>query len=103
MHGMPQAGARAVPCGAVPTAAHAGEEPLGIFVAGVELAQAAEELGGDGHFAGFAVFGLWNVDDEALAVDVAGFDGEGLAQAQATLIDDGAEGAVASVAEGAKE
>ena len=67
----------------------------------VELAQAGEELGGDGHFAGFAVFGVGDVDDEALAVDVPGLDGEGFAQAQSALIDDGKEGAVASVAEGA--
>lgn len=89
--------------GAVPAAADAGEEPLGIFVAGVELAQAGEELGGDGNFAGFAVFGVGDVDDEALAVDVAGLDGEGFTQAQSALIDDGKEGAVAAVAEGAQE
>lgn len=100
---MAQAAARAIPCGAVPTTADSGKEPLGILMAGVELAQATEQLGGDGNFAGFAVFGLGNVDDEALAVDVAGLDGEGFAQAQSALIDDGAEGSVASVAEGAQE
>ena len=70
---------------------------------GVEFAQAGEELGGDGNFAGFAVFGVGDVDDEALGVDVAGLDGEGFAEAQSALIDDGAEGAVASVAEGAQQ
>lgn len=103
MHGLAQATGGAVPCGAVPAAADAGEEPFGIFVAGVELAQASEELGGDGNFAGLAVFSVGDVDDEALAVDVAGLDGEGFAQAQSALIDDGAEGSVAAVAEGAQE
>lgn len=100
---MAQAAAGAIPCGAVPTAADSGKEPLGILMAGVELAQATEQLGRDGDFARLAVFGFGNVDDEALAVDVTGFDGEGFAQTQSALIDDGAEGAVASVAEGAKE
>jgi len=54
---------------------------LGVFVAGIELAQAGEESGGDGNFARLVVFGFGNVDDEALAVDVAGFDGERLAEA----------------------
>ena len=100
---MAQAAAGAIPCGAVPTAADSGKEPLGILMAGVELAQASEQLGGDGNFARFAVFGFGNVDDEALAVDVTGLDGERFAQAQSALIDDGAEGPVATVAEGAKE
>ena len=52
-------------------------------MAGIELAQASEELGGDGNFVGFAILGVGNVDDEALAVDVAGLDGEGFAQTQA--------------------
>lgn len=49
------------------------------------------------------VFGFGNEDDESLAVDVAGFDGKGLADAQPALIDNGAEGAVSGVAEGAQE
>jgi len=49
------------------------------------------------------VFGLGDVDDKPLAVDVAGFDGECLAEAQPTLIDHGAEGAVTSVAKGPQE
>lgn len=98
MHGLAQGGA-----GAVPTATHAREEPFGVFVARVELAQAGEEFGGDGNFARLVVFGLGNVDDEPLAVDVAGFDGKCLADAQPALIDDGAECAVATVAKGPQE
>ena len=98
MHGLAQGDA-----GAFPAAADTGEEPLGILVVGVELAQAAKELGGDGDFACLAVFGLGNVDDEALAIDVAGLDGERFVQAQSALIDDGAKGTIAPVAEGAKE
>lgn len=89
--------------GVFPKAAHTGEEPFGVFMAGVELAQAGKELGGDGNFARLAVFGLGNVDDEALAVDVFGLDGERFVEAQAALIDDGAKGTVTTVAEGAKE
>ena len=50
-----------------------------------------------------AVFGLGNVDDEALAVDVTGLDGECFVEAQSGLIDHGAKGTIATVAEGAKE
>ena len=89
--------------GVLPSAADAGEEPFGVLVAGVEPAQAGEEFGSDGNFARLAVFGLGNEDDETLAVDVAGFDGECLAQAQSALIDDGAVGTVASVAKRAQE
>lgn len=49
------------------------------------------------------VFGLGNVDDEALAIDVARLDGEGFAQPQAALIDDGEKGAVTTVVEGPQE
>lgn len=49
------------------------------------------------------VFGFGNVNDQALAVDVFGLDGECFAESQAALIDDGAEGTVATVAEGAKK
>ena len=98
MHGLAQGDVRCVPA-----AAHAGEEPLGILVAGVEPAQAGEELGSDGNFARLVVFGFGNVDDQTLAVDVAGFDGERLADAQPALIQDGEEGPVAPVAESPQE
>ena len=89
--------------GVFPKAADAGEEPFGVFMAGVELAQAAKKLGGDGNLARLAVFGLGNVDDEALAVNVTRLDGECFVEAQSALIDYGAKGTVAPVAEGAKE
>lgn len=46
---------------------------------------------------------MGDTQDEAGAVDVFGADVEGLAQAQATLIDEGEVGAVTTVAEGAQE
>lgn len=79
--------------------AYAGKEPLGVLVAGIELAQAGEEFGSDGNFAGLVVLGLGNVDDEALAVDVLGLDGKSLTDAQAALIQDGEERPIAPVAE----
>ena len=66
---------------------------------GVELAQAGEEFGRDGNLAGLVVFGFGNVNDESLAVDVAGLDGKSLADAQAALIQYSEEGPVAPVAE----
>jgi hypothetical protein len=56
-------------------------------VPGPEAAQAVEELGADGDFAGLATLGVGDAQDEAFAVDVLGADVEGLAQAQAALID----------------
>ena len=70
---------------------------------GVELAQAGKELGGDGNFTRLAGFGLEDVDDEALAVDVPGLDGECFVEAQSGLIDHGAKSTIAAVAESAKE
>lgn len=98
VHGLAQGDA-----GGVPSTAHAGKEPFAVLVAGVELAQTGEKPGSDGNFARLAILALGNVNDEPLAVDVAGLDGEGLAEAQSALIDDGAEGAVAPVAEGSQE
>ena len=89
--------------GVVDPPADAGEEPFGVLVIGVEPAQAGEQSGGDGDFARLAVLGLGNMDDKPLAVDVAGLDGQGLAEAQPALVNDGEEGAEASVAEGAQE
>lgn len=66
---------------------------------GIELAQAGEEFGCDGNFAGLVVFGFGNVNDEALAIDVLGLDGKSLADAQAALIQDGEEGTVAAIVE----
>ena len=68
-----------------------------------EAAQADEQLGADGDFTGLAALGVGDAQDEALAVDVFRTDVERLAQAQATLIDEGEVGAVAAVTEGAKE
>ena len=73
--------------GVFPKATYTGEEPFWVFMVGVEFAQAGKELGGDGYFTGFAVFGLGNVDDEALAVDLTGLDGECFVEAQSGLID----------------
>lgn len=56
-----------------------------------------EELGGNGNFVFLLVFGCGNEDDEALAVDAAGVDGNRLTQTQAALINDGAAGAVTDV------
>lgn len=41
--------------------------------------------------------------DEAVAVDVFGVDGEGFEEAQAAVVDEGEEGAVATVVEGVEE
>lgn len=89
--------------GVFPTATHTGEEPFAVLVVSVELAQATEKLRSDRNFTSFTGFGLGNVDDETLAVDVARLDGEGFAEAQSALIDDGAVGAVTPVAESAEE
>lgn len=72
---------------------------MGVFVIGIELAQAGKEFGRDGNFAGLVVFGFGNVNDEALAIDVLGLDGKSLADAQTALIQDGEESPVAPVAE----
>lgn len=88
---------------AVPTASGGGEEPVGIAVPRPEAAQAGEQLGADGDFAGLAAFGVGDAQDEACAVDVFRADVEGLAQAQPALIDEGEVGAVTAVAEGAQE
>lgn len=79
--------------------AYAGKEPLGVLVAGIELAKAGEEFGRDGNLAGLVVLGLGNVDDEALAVDILGLDGKSLTDAQAALIQDREERPIAPVAE----
>ena len=50
-----------------------------------------------------AAFSIDDADDEALAVDVLGFDGKGFAHAEPALVDDGEVGAVAAVVEGAQE
>lgn len=89
--------------GAFPSAAGGWEEPVGIAVPGPEDPQAREQLGADGNFAGLAALGVGDAQDEARAVDVFRADVEGLAQAQAALIDEGEIGAVAAVAERAQE
>ena len=89
--------------GAFPAASGRGKEPVGIAVPGPEAAQADEQLGAEGNFTGLAAFGVGDAQDEARAVDVFGADVEGLAQAQAALIDEGEVGAVTAVAEGAQE
>lgn len=89
--------------GSFPAAAGGREEPVGIAVPGPEDPQAREQLGADGNFAGLAALGVGDAQDEALAVDVFGADVEGLAQTQATVIDEGEVGAVAAVTEGAQE
>ena len=89
--------------GAFPTAAGRGKKPVGIAVPGPEAAQADEQCGADGDFAGLAALGVGDAQDEACAVDVLGADVEGLAETQAALIDEGEVGAVAAVAEGAQE
>jgi hypothetical protein len=70
---------------------------------GPEAAQADEQFGRDGHFALFAALALEDADDETLAVDVLGFDVEGLAHTQAALVDHGEVGAVSGVAKGAQQ
>lgn len=70
---------------------------------GPEAAQADEQCGADGDFAGLAALGVGDAQDEACAVDVFRADVEGLAETQAALIDEGEVGAVAAVAEGAQE
>jgi hypothetical protein len=72
---------------------------MGVLVTGIELTQTGEEFGCDGNFAGLVVFGFGNVNDESLAIDVLGFDGKSLADAQAALIQDSEKGTVASIAE----
>ena len=69
-------------------------------MAGPELAQALVEARRDGDFARLAILGLGNVDNEPLAVDVLGLDVKRFGKTQAALVDDGAVGAVTSVAEG---
>ena len=88
---------------AFPAATRRGEEPVGIAVPGPEDAQPGEQFGADGNFPRLAALGVEDAQDEALAVDVFGADMQGLAEAQAALIDEGEVGAVAAVAEGAQE
>ena len=89
--------------GSLPASADTREEPFFIAMKSPEFAQALEHLRRDGHFACLVSFGLADVDDESLAFDVFGFDVDGLAQSQSTLIDERTIGTVASIAEGAQE
>jgi len=89
--------------GALPASADTREEPFFIAMKGPEFAQTPEHLRRDGHLACLVDFGLGDVNDEPLAFDVLGFDVDGLAQSQSTLIDERAIGTVASIAEGAQE
>lgn len=89
--------------GTLPTATDAGKEPLVIAMVGPELAEAFEHPRRDGDFAGFVDLGLADHDDESLAFDIGGLDADRFVQAQSALIDEGAVGAKADIAEGAQE
>lgn len=87
--------------GGFPTTSDTGEEPVFVAMRLPESAQSGEERGGDGDFAGLAAFAVADADDEALSVDVFGFERESFAEAQAGVVDEGEVGAVSSVAKGA--
>lgn len=87
----------------LPSAPHAGEEPLRVAVSAPERAEALVQLRRDRHLASLAALAFGNADDKALTVDVFGFDVNGLAQTEAALIDNGEVGAVAAVSKGAQE
>ena len=89
--------------GAVPATSGAGEEPVRIAVPAPECTEACDECRGDGNFAGLAAFGVGDAQNVAFGIDVFGANMEGLAHAQAAVVDEGEVGAVASAAEGGEE
>lgn len=93
MHGLSEGD-----CGGFPTAPNAGKEPVRIAVGLPEITQSCQERGGDGDFAGFAAFPVADADDETLTVDVLWLEGEGFAQSETGLVNEGEVGTVASVA-----
>ena len=87
----------------LPTTTDTRKEPLVIAMEGPKLPKTHEHLRSDGHFAGFVDFRFCDDDDESLSFDVTRPDADGFVQAQATLVDEGAEGAEADVAKGPQE
>lgn len=87
----------------VPSASDAGEDPLLVAVSLPIEAQASIEFRSDRNLPGLSSLTVDDADDEALPVDVFGFDPERFAQPQATLIDDSEVGAVAAFSERAQE
>ena len=88
---------------AFPATPGCGEEPVGVAVPLPELAQPHDEGGTQRDFARLAAFGVSDPQDVAAAVDVLGADVEGLAHAQAAVIDKGEVGFVTVVPKGAQE
>jgi hypothetical protein len=87
----------------LPPATNPREKPLGVAVSLPESAESLIELRGNRDLAGLASFTIDNANDEALAVDVLGFDANRFAQTETALIDDGEVGAVSTVPEGSQE
>lgn len=78
-------------------------QPLGVAMGLPEGAKPLEEFRGDRDLTRLAAFALGDANEQALSVDVLGFDVDGLAQAQPALVNDSEVGAVATVAKGAQK
>lgn len=89
--------------GRFPPPPDSGKEPVFVAMVFPEGTKSIDERGGDGDFARLATFAVADVEDEAFAVDVFGVKGEGFAEAQSSLVDEGEVGAVTTVAKGAQE
>jgi len=72
----------------LPAAADAGKEPVRVAVEAPVLAKLLEHDGADGNLAHLAALAVDDAQDAAGGVKVGGLDGEGLADAQAAMIDE---------------
>ena len=89
--------------GTLPAPGQTRKEPLAIAVGLPEPPQTDKQFGRDGNLTGLPALGIHDPDDEALAIDVLGLEMGRLAQAQTAVIDDGKEGAEASLMEGREQ
>ncbi len=82
---------------ALPVLSQSGEEPLRIAVGLPKVAQPHQQFVGEGHLAILAALALDDAQHAALAVNVAGLDVNGLADAQTAVIHDGEHGPKAAL------
>ena len=110
LHGWHAHGLAGLPHGAgqrtrafLPAATYAGQEPARVAVEAPVLAPLFDHGGGNGHLAHLAALAVDDAQDAALVINVPWLDSNGLADAQAAMINQGQHGAEAPAAHRAQK